>query len=176
MGNDKRLYDLQNQNSVCVHFCQLRKMYNHPTLKLDGSEIPVVNQYKFLGIIFHKKLSFTPHIQYLKDKCNKTLKLLHIIAHKDWGADQHTLLKLYRTLIHSKIDYGCVIYGATRKTYFKPLIRIIKLGLQYYCKLKSLLTNPAHDYIFYPKQPSLFDLKEKTIKPFSLCMKHIGRN
>ena len=178
-------------------------MHNNPTLKLDGSEIPVVNQCKFLCVIFDKKLSFIPHIQYLKDKCNKTLKLLCII---DWGADQPTLLKLYRTLIHSKIDYGCFIYGAARKTYFKPLnivhheglrltlgtfrtspvehlysevyepplkLRIIKLGLQYYCKLKSLPTTPAHDCIFYPKQKSLFDQKEKTIKPFGLRMKHI---
>ena len=144
-----------------------------PPNQLDGSEIPVVDQYKFFRIIFDKKLSFIPHIQYLKDKCKKTLKLLCIIAHKDWGADQHTLLKLYRTLICSKIDYGCFIYGAARSTFFKPLntvhheglkltlgafrtfpveslypeayeppltLRIIKLGLQYFCKLKSLLT------------------------------------
>ena len=39
----------------CVHFCQLRKMHNDPTLNLDGSEIPVVDQYKFLGVIFDKK-------------------------------------------------------------------------------------------------------------------------
>ena len=52
-------------------------------------------------------------------------------------------------------------------------LRIIKLGLQYYCKLKSLPTNPAHDCIFYPKQKSLFDQKEKIIKPFGLRMKHI---
>ena len=73
---------------LCVHFCFLRKMHNNLTLKLDGSEIPVINQYKFLGVIFDKKLSFIPHIQYLKDKCNKILKLLCIIAHKDWGTDQ----------------------------------------------------------------------------------------
>ena len=159
-----------------------------------------------LFFFFYKKLSFIPLIQYLKEKCNKTLKLLRIRAHNDWGADQHTLLKLYRTLIRSKIDYGCFIYGAARKTYFKPLntvhhkglrltlgpfrtspveslyfeayepplkLRIIKLGLQYYCKLKSLPTNPAHDCIFYPKQKSLFDQKEKTIKHFDLRMKHI---
>ena len=27
----------------CVHFCQLRKMNNNPTLNMDGSEIPVVD-------------------------------------------------------------------------------------------------------------------------------------
>ena len=104
-----------------MHFCQLRKMHNNPRLNLDRSEIPVVDQYKFLSVIFDKKLSFIPHIQYLKEKCSKTLKLHHVIAHKDWGADQHTLLKLYRILIHSKIDYGYFIYGAARKSYLKSL-------------------------------------------------------
>ena len=36
-------------------------MHNNPTLNLDGSEIPVIDQYKFFSIIFDKKLSFIPH-------------------------------------------------------------------------------------------------------------------
>ena len=96
-------------------------MHDNPTLNLDRSEIPVIEQYKFLSVIFDKKLSFIPYIQYLKEKCSETLKLLHVIAHKDWGLDQHTLLKLYRILIRSKIDYGCLIKGAARKSYFKSL-------------------------------------------------------
>ena len=40
-------------------------MHNDPVLKIDESEIPVVNEYKFLGIIFDKK-TFMPHIKYLK--------------------------------------------------------------------------------------------------------------
>ena len=60
------------------------------TLNLNGSEIPVVDQYKCLGVIFDKKLPFVPHIQYLKEKCSQTLKLVRVIVHKDWGADQNT--------------------------------------------------------------------------------------
>ena len=192
-----------------MHFCQLRKMHNDPTLKLDDSEIPVVSQYKLLDIIFDRKLSFIPHIQYIKDKCNKTLKLLRIIAHTDWGADFQTLLKLYRTLIRSKIDYGCYVYGAARKSYLKTLntvhheglglilgafrtspveslyseayepprkLRFPKLGLQYYSKIKSLPTNPAHDCIFNSKHQILFNEKEKAIKTFGLRMKPILEN
>ena len=109
MINGFKIYKTKTQ---CMHFCQLRKMHNNPTLNLDGSEIPGVDQYKFLGVIFDKKLTFIPHMQHLKKKCSKTLKLLCVIAHKDWGADQHTLLKLYRILICSKIDYDYLIYGA----------------------------------------------------------------
>ena len=36
-------------------------MHNDPLLKIDDSEIPVVNEYKF-----DEKLSFIPHIKYLK--------------------------------------------------------------------------------------------------------------
>ena len=80
-----------------------------------------LDQNKFFGVIFYKKLSFIPHIQYLKEKCSKTLKFLRVIAHKDWGADQHTLLKLYKILIRSKIDHGAFIYGAARKSHLKLL-------------------------------------------------------
>ena len=101
------------KESACICMCLHMYLYyccywdhhdytNNPTLNLDGSEIPLVDQYKFLGVIFDKKLSFISHIQYLKEKCSKTLKLFRVITHKDWGAYQHTLLKLYRILIRFK--------------------------------------------------------------------------
>ena len=118
MINCFRIYKAKTQ---CVHFCRWRKMRDIPTLNLNGSEIPVVDQYKFVGVIFYKIISFISHIQNLKGKCGKTLKLLRVIAHNDWGADHHTSLKLYRILISSKIDSGCFIYGVARKSYLKSL-------------------------------------------------------
>ena len=44
-----------------------------PELKLYGASIPVVNEFKFLGLIFDKKLTFKQHIRYLKDRCFKAL-------------------------------------------------------------------------------------------------------
>ena len=101
----------------CMHFCQLRGLHNDPVLKLDGVEIPVVNHYKLLGVIFDRKLSFIPHIKYSKAKYHKALQLLRVVAHTDGGADKSTLLKLYRSLIRSKLDHGCFIYGSARKSY-----------------------------------------------------------
>ena len=104
-----------------MHFCQLGKMHNKLTLNLERSEISFVDMNKFLGVIFDKKLSFIPHIQYLKEKCSKTLKPLCVISYKDCDVDQHNLLKWYRILIRSKTDYGCFIDGASRKSYLKSL-------------------------------------------------------
>ena len=94
-----------------MHFFQLRGLHNDPVLKLDGVEIPVVDQYQFLGVIFDRKLSLIPHINYLKAKCHKALQVLRVVAHMDWGADKSTLFKLHILLVRSKLDNGCFIYG-----------------------------------------------------------------
>ena len=63
-------------------------------LHLYGSPIPVVEESKFLEILFDRKLSLIPHIKYLKAKCLKALNLLKVLSHTSWGADRTTLLKL----------------------------------------------------------------------------------
>ena len=134
-------FKFSKTKTQCMHFCQLRGLHNDPVLKLDGVEIPVVDQYKFLGIIFDRKLSFIPHINYLKAKCQKALQLLRVVAHTDWGADKSTLLKLYRSLVRSKLDYGCFIYGSARKSHLRCLDSIHHLGLR--LALGALRTSPV---------------------------------
>ena len=106
---------------------------------MDGVEIPVVDQYKFLGVIFDRKLSFIPHINYFKAKCLKA-QLLRVVAHTDWGADKSTLLRLYRSIVRSKLDYGCFIYGSARKSYLRCLDSIDHMGLR--LALGALRTSP----------------------------------
>ena len=181
------------EKTKCIHFCNQRKLHLDPVLKIDHTEILIFEHYKYLGIIFDRKLSFIPHIKYLRTKSNKTIQLLRTIAHTNWGGSKETLFKLYRSLIRSRLDYGCFIYGAARKTYLKELntihhqglrlalgaystspieslyteaysLRREKLVLQYSTKLKS------YDCTFNPKYKQYFERKEKTIKPFGLQM------
>ena len=64
-----------------------------------------------------------------QQKCNKTIQLFRTIALTNWGGSKETL-KLYRSLIRSRLDYGCFIYGATRKTYLKELNTVHHQGLR----------------------------------------------
>ena len=48
-----------------MHFCQI---YNHPALILNGTEIPINQEYKFQGITLDPKLSFIPQYQMSEDK------------------------------------------------------------------------------------------------------------
>ena len=123
-------FKFSKSKTVCMHLCHLRKAHNDPILTLDGTPIPVVEENKFLGVMFDRKLSFIPHIKQLKAKCQKALNLLRVVAHTDWGADRKVLLNLYRTIIRSKLDYGSIIYGSARKSYLEMLDPIHHQGLR----------------------------------------------
>ena len=97
---------------------------------LYGSLIPVVEDFKFLGVLFDLKLSFIPHIKHLKAKCLKALNLLKVLSHTDWGADRTVLLQLYRSLIRSKLDYGSIVYGSARPSYISSLDTVQHQGLR----------------------------------------------
>ena len=85
-------FKFSKSKTQCVHFCQLRKQHDDPVLHLYGSHIPVVEESQFLGILFDRKLSFIPHIKYLKAKGLKALSLLKVLSHTSCGADRIALL------------------------------------------------------------------------------------
>ena len=60
-------------------FLSLRKQHDDPVLHLYGSPIPVVEESKFLGILFDSKLSLIPHINCLKAKCNSPFTVRHFL-------------------------------------------------------------------------------------------------
>ena len=144
-------FKFSKSKTHCVHFCQLRKQHDDLVLHFYGSPILVVEESKFLGILFYKKLSFIPHIKYLIAKYLKALNLLKVLSHMSWGADGTTLLKLYRSLVQSKLDYGCIIYGSARKSYLQMLDPIHNPGL-----LESANIKPQNiEKTFYTNYSSL---------------------
>jgi hypothetical protein len=93
--------------------------HNDPILKLNGTPIKIAKEFKFLGVIFDSKLSFVTHIKMLKTKCAKALDILKVVSNTHWGADKKVLLQLYRSIVRSKLDYGCIVYGSARKSYLQ---------------------------------------------------------
>ena len=118
---DMNGFKFSSSKTVSVHFCHLRKAHPDPFLTLYDTAIPVVEEAKFLGVILDRKLTLIPHLKYVREKCMKALNLIRVVAHTTWGADQQTLLHLYRSLIRSKLDYGCIMYGSARSSYLKML-------------------------------------------------------
>lgn len=92
--------------------------------------LPYTDHFKFLGLIWDNKLTWKNHIAQLKADCNKKIGLLRSITAQDWGADQHCLMKIYRMLIRSKIDYGAIVYNSACQSNLKLLDPIANEALR----------------------------------------------
>ena len=159
-------FKFSKSKTQCVHCCQLRKLQDDPELYLYGSLIPVVEAFKFLGVLFDRKLSFIPHIKYLKAKCLKALNLLKVLSHTDWGADRTVLLQLYRSLILSKLDYGSIVYGSARPSYISSLDTVHHQGLR--LALGAFRTSPVQSLYVEAEEPSLYLRREKLALQYSI--------
>ena len=92
-----------------------------PAIKCNGIVIPHVKTTIFLGLHWDSKLTWTPHIAQLTSNCNRSLNLLRRLSGQTWGADLETHMRIYRLIIRPKIDYGCIVYGASTKDILKTI-------------------------------------------------------
>lgn len=172
--SDTNGFKFSKSKTKCMHFCQLRKAHLDPDLSLNGSRIEVVSDFKFLGLYFDSKLTFIPHINHLKNKCQKALNLLRVVSHMDWGADRDVLLRLYRALIRSKLDYGCIVYGSARKSYISKLDTIHHQGLR--LALGAFRTSPVQSLYAEANEPSLYLRREQLSMQYYLKLKSNPEN
>lgn len=53
----------------------------------------------------------------LKEKCTDSFDVIKVVANSKLGADKITLSRLYRSLVRSKLDYGCIVFGSARTSF-----------------------------------------------------------
>ncbi|GBO17316.1 putative RNA-directed DNA polymerase from transposon X-element [Araneus ventricosus] len=109
------------ERSRCVHFCRKRSIHLDPVIHINNVAIPVVDDIRFLIVIFDRKLTFLPHILHLRKKCERSLNIQKVLSRTSWGADRTSLLRIYQAVILSRIDYGCMVYGSARPTVLRRL-------------------------------------------------------
>ncbi|GBN84963.1 putative RNA-directed DNA polymerase from transposon BS [Araneus ventricosus] len=114
-------HTLSLTKSSCVHFCRKRGMHPDPVIRIYDTVIPVVEKIPFLGIIFDRKLTFLPHVLQLRKRCEKLLNIIKVLSTTSWGADRTALLRIYHSVILSRIDYGCEVYGSACSSVLRRL-------------------------------------------------------
>ena len=105
----------------CIHFHRRRAFQPPQRLMLENSIICNRDSIKYLGMTFDCKLTWREHIKDLKIRCMKGLDLLKCLSHTTWGSDRTTMLRLYRAIIRSKMDYASFIYNSAAENILKLL-------------------------------------------------------
>ena len=96
---------------------------------------------KFLRLWWDLRLSLKKHIRALNTKCKESLNLIRVVAQLKWGGDRDILLMLYRAIVRSMLDYGCIVYGTASNTDLRQLDSIHNAGIR--LALGAFCTRPV---------------------------------
>jgi hypothetical protein len=92
--------------------------------------IPPTNDLKMLGLNLNNQLNWSNHIKFLKTKTKLRLNIIRAISNRAWGANSSIIMRTYKSLVLSVIDYGSIIYGAASESILKTLNPIHNQGIQ----------------------------------------------
>ena len=92
------------------------------------------------------------------------MNLLKLVAKMDWGADRSVLMRLYRSFVHSRLEYGCAVFSSARKSYLKQLEPIQNQGLRI-C-LGAFRTSPMQSLYVEANEPPLY------LRSAKLCIQY----
>jgi len=108
-----------------MHFHYNPGLHLPPQLRLGDAILPYADNIKYLGLTWDTKLTWKPHIAKLKADCTKLIGIIKSVTNHEWGADQSSCMKIYRSMIRSKIDYGCQVYGSAAETTLNSLNPVV---------------------------------------------------
>lgn len=154
------------EKTKCIHFCKLRKPHEDPQLKLNNRNLSYVNEHKFLGLIFDKKLSWKTHIKETKTKCQKAMNIIKSLCSKKWGSSRKTLLNVYQSVILSRIDYGAIVYSSACRTSLSSLDPIHNTGIR--LSIGAFKTSPVQSILGEAGIPSLTARRHNNIVKYGI--------
>ena len=91
---------------------------NNLTSDLIASKLSLVQNARYLGVLFDNCLSFKNHITLLEKKLSRAVGILAKIKP---FLNRKTLLSLSYAIFHSNLHYGLITWGSTYKSYLKKL-------------------------------------------------------
>ena len=71
------------------------------------------------------------------------------------------MIKLYRTIVRSKLDYGSIVYGSARESYLKTLDTIHHQGIR--LALGAFRTSPADSLLVEAADSLLVEANEPSL-------------
>lgn len=109
-------------------------------LHLNDKEIERVSEMKFLGVIMDDKLSWKPHIEFIRGKLAKSIGIIYKVGDL---LNEKCLLLLYNAMVVPYMTYCVEVWGNVYKTNLDPLVKLQKRVIRIINKAAYLeTTNP----------------------------------
>lgn len=103
--------DVNPTKSTAMIFSKKIDFHDSVNIVYSSVNIQLVDEKRFLGIIFDSKLIFQSHVYKIVDKMQKSINIMRHLASVSWGMDPKILNMLFKSIVRSHYDYGLVVYG-----------------------------------------------------------------
>ena len=123
-------FRFSSDKTVIVHFCNKRVCAKEHNLLLNGIRVKQQDQTRYLGVIMDSKNTYRQHVKDLKARCYQAMNVIKCLSHVSWGADRKILLQLFQSLVLSKLDYGCQVYGLGADNIVSMLDPVLNTGVR----------------------------------------------
>ena len=97
----------RKKSGIIVHKGKLHNI-NEKTTCHKLSKIPIVDNYKYLGIWIDRNLNFKKHLEYVKDKVKSSMKILNIMKWRK--CSKWHVIYSWMTYIVPHFRYGALVY------------------------------------------------------------------
>ena len=117
-------FKISSTKSAAVPFTRKHDSVPISLILRDSTRLQMKNQYKYLGLTFPRKGSYSKHVRSVAPKCRSHLNVIRMLKGMSWGAGKRSLLTVYMSLVRSVKVYGMEAYFFTSPSLLKPLHKI----------------------------------------------------
>jgi hypothetical protein len=71
-----------------------RPVESPPSLTMDGIGLPISKEFKYLGVVFDRGLTWNAHTRYVLKRCKTRINFMKSIAGTAWGSHPDNMLIL----------------------------------------------------------------------------------
>lgn len=124
-------FKINGIKTVAMIFTRQKNVINSTIpIEINGKIIKTVKSAKFLGLTWDQKLNWNLHVENVINKAKSKINLLRALTGHHWGANKTTLLRIYRTLIRPKLEYGIESITTLSKTSLSKLQTVQNICLR----------------------------------------------
>jgi ribonuclease HI len=105
---ENRLTISENKTKVILFGKDLSRRY--PIFRINDKNLKVVDKLKHLGIVIDSKLSFLPHLEYLRNDLINYNTNLSRVGTAYWGVRSQLLRVWYDVVVSAKLEYGIQVW------------------------------------------------------------------
>ena len=116
------------------------------SIGINGTLLESCDQYKYLGVVVDKNLSWKPHVDYI---CKKISKACGSMANLRYSMNTKLLVEVYHSLIHSYLRYGIIVWGNASNLTLQPLKSLVNRAVRIitFAPLGRVDLEPIYSYL-----------------------------